>query len=518
MQMIRKSLFPSLTVTLLFTMLYSCNTDELDQLRDRIAELENQGPVVDTVFIYQTDSVFVSDTVYVFTQDSLFLFDTLFIFNYDTIFVEETIILANDTILLSDLTISSQGSMDWLEQYDIKHIVGQFTIQDCENLTPLMGLKSVGGLEINTAGLVNLNGLDSLEVVNTDLVISSIEEPIDLSALNHVQTIGNQLIIQSHLPSHELFTELNDVSTIQIYVSESPQSYELIGFDKITEIETIDLTFRESTTISAFNSLRDVTGSIILQIAQFDFGSGFGDYYDVDLIGFQNLEAISEDFRIVAANITNAPESLISVGNDLTVLDNIENGFSSLDSVGKSLNYGTIKNSFQNLRYVGDLIIYETNDFVELQTVGGQLTVNSTGATSWLDLNLSSVSQVGGLVITTCLALENLSGFHLSGSIERLQISANPMLTDISSLSTITSVRNLFVQSNSTLPNLDGLENIVEITEDGCCGIPAVIIDNNSILDDFCGIKQVIDNIIGTVEINGNLSNPQSAAEITGCN
>jgi hypothetical protein len=78
-------------------------------------------------------------------------------------------------------------------------------------------------------------------------------------------------------------------------------------------------------------------------------------------------------------------------------------------------------------------------------------------------------------------------------------------IMNLDGLQNITEVGNLVISSNSALTNLDGLQNI------NTGGIPELQVTDNAALNEFCGLKPLLDAgivVIGFTIINGNASDP----------
>ncbi len=155
---------------------------------------------------------------------------------------------------------------------------------------------------------------------------------------------------------------------------------------------------------------------------------------------------------------------------------------------------------------------------------------------------LSPLTSVDGLLVLTAFSTPiSLNGLHNITTVgQNLAIAFNFVQLDFSELSSLTTVNgDVGITQNPGLVNVDGLTNLTTIgggltltqnplleNIDGLSGVTSIgASDNNGIglqittnelLSECCGVSDLIANagITGTIDINGNLTNCNSEAEI----
>lgn len=429
-----------------------------------------------------------------------------------------------DSVVFGDLVISSQASMDIMAERGITNILGMLMIQNCTDLTPLNGLKSVEGLYLEIpSGLNTLEGLNNLTQLNTLSLYFNGTSSVDISALEGLVAIDN-LYLEGTIPSIAWFNSVTTLESFSVNASMSDLTFS--GLENLTSVEYLSLNNWEGKlTVQGFEKLASVSelsfSANNLNVSGFDnikslnylnlYGntltlSGLNsitslDYLSIngsalDISGFNGISSINYlSFNATSLNISGFSSLETLLGLDVFV-ENTVSGFNNLKTVG-NLYYGlgSSNNFLTGLTTVGNAYIFSYSNNIK----------------SFSDIGLTSLQSIGGIGLDIP-SLESLDGIDLSNStLTDFSIFNCPKLNDISALSTYTGSINYFNLWGTLLASLDGLENVTSFGY--------LSISNNSNLEDWCGIKEVFDAVPSNQrDINNNLSNPNSSADITGCN
>jgi len=452
----------------------SCNQDNIEELENRIAELEALSEV-------------------------------------------------KDSVLFGDLVISSQASMDIMAERGITNILGMLSIQNCTDLTPLSSLKSVEGLQLEIpSGLKTLEGLNNLTQLSMLYLYFSSGSNIDMSALDGMVSIDN-IFLGGELPNIPWFSSITTLESLHVEAELTNLTFE--GLDNLTSIEYLSLNNWQGTlTVQGFEKLTSLTDLSLY--ANNLIVSGFDNVNSVNslnisgntlslsgLNGIRSLEYLYINGSSLDISGLNGINSLNYLSLYATTLD--ITGFGSLESLnGLDIFVENSASGLNKLKTVGYLYlgIGSSNNFLtELTTVDNMYVFSySNFIKSFSDLGLTSLNSIGGLGLDI-QSLESLDGLDLSNStLSDFSIYNSPNLNNISAMSTYTgSIYSINIWGTS-LASLDGLENVTSVGY--------LSINSNSKLEDWCGIKDIFDAIPSNQrDINNNLSNPSSSADITGC-
>ena len=438
----------------------------------------------------------------------------------------EAITSVEDSVLFSDLVISSQASMDIMAGRGITNILGMLTISNCTDLTPLTGLKSVEGLSIQIpAGLNSLAGLEGLTTLNF-LELQIDNNSVNLSVLEGLESINN-LYLGGNVPSILAFPNITSMESM--YIDANSASLTLAGFDELMSINYLYVNnYAGSVDIGGFAKLKSVSdlylGANSLKISGFNslisvnylnlYGSSlncsglngltslenlflYGD--NIDISGFNGLTILTQlSFSSVTLDVTGFT-GLEKINYLEASIEHGVNGLNQIKNVDHlNLNIGNSDNFLTGLVSVGHLNLFSYYE-------------RTNGILSLADLGLTSLQSIGGLSLDL-KSIESLNGFDFSkSSLEYLDIYNGPKLTDISALTTYTGPMMYVNIYGTNLASLDGFDNVTSIN--------TLAVSNNTQLSNWCAIKDIFDDIpANSQHINNNLLNPASSADITGCN
>lgn len=182
-----------------------------------------------------------------------------------------------------DINISSQEELDRFNRSnDCKIVKGHVTLSG--NFSDLSGLKleQVGSITIKNTNLQNLTGLEKLNIIDDDFIITGNQELLSISAITNLVKIGRNIKIEynskiknAKLPPIEKIKnlEINNNSSLEsiiepnvliesydINISGNPALKTISGFDNLESVEesfsTHYLPNLES--IGDFNNLKQV--------------------------------------------------------------------------------------------------------------------------------------------------------------------------------------------------------------------------------------------------------------------
>jgi hypothetical protein len=438
---------------------------------------------------------------------------------------------AKDSVLLSDLEISSQESMNIMAGRGITNILGTLYIRNCVDLTPLSGLRSLEGLVLEIpVGLTSLEGLNDLKGTNFLNLNFIGNANVDLSALDGLESVRN-ISLGGNIPTIPWFNEITTLESINIYAS--LPSLTFVGFENLQSANYINISnWQGNLEIQGFDNLKTVSDlsfdANMLTVSGFDnvksvnylnlFGStlnfsglnGISSldylYLEGETINISGLNGITSlnglNFYVKDLDVSGL-SSLESIKNLDVYVENTATGLNNLKSVNEylSLNIRVYDNFLTGLTTVGIMNLYYYSYY----------NAPTSNIMSFEDFGFTSLQSIGGLSIDI-QSLESLDGFDFSNSTLQEFNSYNcPNLNDISALSTYSGPIGYFNLNNTSLTSLDGLENVTDFEY-------YFSVTDNDLLEDWCAIKGIFDAIpSGQKYIQGNLVNPESADDITGC-
>lgn len=455
----RISLFFTAIISLTF--LFSCNTDTIKELENRILELENQAP--DTVFVTSTDTLIITNT------------DTLYIANLDTLFIFDTVYLANDSVMIGDVRLFTQEMIDEFGASGIKKVVGRLEIQieGSVSLLPLINLTDVVGRLILDLEGNSLEGLNNLVRV-TNLDIKGVNSLIGLSSLESVENFS---IGSEQLTNLDGIQSLMSVNTFGLSVGEAFTSFQ--GFPPNLSVQVLSIN-------GGFDYYGSYGECLITSLTGLE---GITNIRELEISGFKNLTDVSG-----LSNITELDQFSLSL---MPALINL-NGLSSLTQINEHIGLG-VGSEFESLSALNGI-----------ELIGNVSIYNN-------EFDPDTYANIPNNVLTSLAGLTNIAGVTGFG------VSGFYSLNDISSLSSLPTEMKSISIGTTAITNLDPLAHITKFT--GTQEYPfepvGMSIDNNPNLTNFCGVKTAMEYMEGNsvgYSVNGNAFNPQSAAEIVGCN
>ncbi|HKK73975.1 MAG TPA: hypothetical protein VJ953_02785 [Saprospiraceae bacterium] len=229
-----------------------------------------------------------------------------------------------------------------------------------------------------------------------------------------------------------------------------------------------------------------------------------------DLSGLSDLESVDELTIIGNASLSSLEDlsSLTTINTILSI-----DGNPMLSSLAGLENLSTLDALSLNANFT----LSDISALAGFTSIPGGIFLQSNALSSLNGLqNLVSVGDLS--IINEPLSdLDELTNLTSAGS---LLIQVNPNLTNLDGLQNLTTVDNsdenfgfetIYIRNNPSLTNIDGLQNVTTFTGVGDMMTPAILIDDNPQLNDFCGLFPVIDDRSETVlfyRVEGNGSDP----------
>ncbi len=344
-----------------------------------------------------------------------------------------------------------QGDIELETQAEVNvfactEITGKLTISGWEitDLSPLLMLKSVGALEIHTGfDLENLDGLDSLNSIDGDLVITHCHGLLEIDALSQLR---------------------GELDNLQVYLNDKLTQLDgLAGISKVKgEID-----------ISRNKKLLHLNG-----LAHVKSCTSFLLHYNSEI---ENLDSLA-DMKVLK-------ELVITQNSDLLTV----NGFTRTDSLDllRIINFNVESiHGLQNLRHLNQLILHSTDlkDLSGLKGLRGKISSVEIYAMN----NLSSLSGLDSLREIEFLSLEflkKLPSLHGLGQVEtigELKLEALS-LTDLQGLSGLKKIGQILdIIRNEKLSSLKGLDQVSEIGP--TYPYSSIRIIRNAVLKDLDGL------------------------------
>ncbi|ARA94136.1 hypothetical protein AWN76_013885 [Rhodothermaceae bacterium RA] len=406
------------------------------------------------------------------------------------------------------------GNVDLFSQADVTAFAAQGTTEitgdlfisgpDITDLSGLASVTSVGGNLIvqNNGQLASLTGLDQITSVEGNLEVVGNDLLTDLTGLASVAWIGGELTVQTNdqLVSLAGLGPLSTVGGVLIESNPSLQSLEALRSLK-TVAGDLRMAYHPAlTTLAGLESLQRVGGNLTLQENDL-----------VDLSSLQSLVTVGASLTILDADrLTSLDglDALTSVGGYLTLgLNDALERLGALPSLtslgGLALQENPRLTSLAGLERIpsleSDLLILDNTSLTSLAGLDG---LTSVGGLVYVLYNeklqslegLGALSAVGGTVYVginhALTRLDGLESLKVVGNVDApteddhsLLIYANPALTDLAGLASLTSVEDdLLIALNgpiatlSSLPTLDAVgasllvqlnDGVVRFNDDG---------------------------------------------------
>ena len=422
--------------------------------------------------------------------------------------------------------------------FDCENVEGRLTItgSDIVDLAPLSRLNQVRGLFIyNNPSLTSLSGLENLQNVQNTIEIVNNDSLATLEGLS-MNLAANQFNLNGNALLEDccIINSLDGVNNFNIS-NNAPGCSTLSGIEAacLEIVCTGDFVLRSQAEIDTF-SCTQVTGTLSIsstdpvslqplnQLKQ--VGTLAIDFLVAEnLSGLENLETIDQDVLIQSAvGFPISTQGLGVVGSirNLTVLNSSDlqdfAGFTGLDSIRGELN---IQNNSQirdfhglnQVKSIGSLVVSENrrltsfSGFDSLRSINLFATIERNNALDSLT-GLGQLQFVGGnFTIRENPELSNLTGLGMLNQVAGLfQIGGFHPSFSLTGLEGLTQVDFLEVNANSSLTNLNGLNNLEEamgitlerlpnlVSLDGLEGLrraSRISIQSNTILSDISALS-----------------------------
>ncbi len=432
------------------------------------------------------------------------------------------------------------------------------SIRDNPILSNLNGLQNLthikSKLEIdNNDSLINLEGLNNLEIIGNppttyitfhDLIIENNDNLTNIYALSNLKHVDNHVEIRgnSSLTSLEGLEGLTVVNG-DLIIQSNEILENISGIQNITSIKkhfnVIDNPILS--TLDSFANLTEVGGSInisknhalvnLVGLNQLDIANGFLTVYKNNALqtleGLENITFVKSDFRIIGNDNLETIEHLSSLTEiedsiEIEANNSLENliGLDNLSIIGKNLR---IKNnialnsiaSLENITKLGNVYFYNNDALPNFHGLHNleTITENLFIVQNYLIQDLTGFESLTSITHELQLSATNavsLNGINNLTSVGRIYIYLSANLSDISALSSLTTVETRLTLWNlNGLTNLNGLENIQSLDFD-------ISLTDNDDLEDCTGICHIInnENFIGSVTLSENLENCNSELAI----
>jgi Secretion system C-terminal sorting domain len=281
---------------------------------------------------------------------------------------------------------------------------------------------------------------------------------------------------------------------------------------------TGDLNFTTQTQIDAWvppcsqitvTGFVNVQGSTITDISKLANIFQIGSYLQLRTISASvtSISALSNITSVGGALVIRDCDGLTSIaplagitslGGAITVRDNLN--LTSLTGLG---NFVPTPG--------GNITIFNNTALTDISAINygpinGFLDITTNPALTSLGTLSSITSTAGYLKIASNATLTNIDGLSgLTSVAGNVEISGNNALTSISGLAGLTSATgSLLVRTNPLLPNLTGLDNLTSL------GTSAILeVTGNTILRNFCGLNALVaSGNFTTYTVSGNGYNP----------
>ena len=371
------------------------------------------------------------------------------------------------TITLTDVEIEIfNGSLFLSSQEELNHFGSQ-------NYKEIHGSLRIHDFQDSEFNMTNVDALNSITLITGSLDISGNKLLNNIDGLKGIKSIGN------------------------LYISSNDK---LNNIDGLVGIENID----EDLYISGDN-LININGLVNLNYLGGDLVLWFlPNLSDISL--FPKFTEIKGSLRLI-----NLPKL-----NNYDVFDQLSMVESNLTLSETNL---SDLNVFKNLTYIGGGLgigdnkkLINVNALSKINQLGG-LNISGNSILENID-GLSNLTTLkGDLAISSNSILPNMNALNNLTSIGGFLYIYNTVFQNINALSNLQSVGGVIkIDSNSLLINLDGLNNletIVGITPESEYEDYHFSIQENAILNDFCGLTKLFLNFpYNHYFIYGNSYNP----------
>jgi hypothetical protein len=375
----------------------------------------------------------------------------------------------NASVYIGNISISSQAQINnFNSTYNCDSILGdlQITGSGVNNLAGLSNIKYIqGSLGIGSTNITNTLGLGNLKKVDLSISFTYNNLLVSIAGFNQLTHLGYSLLIQANpLLTAIDFNKLKSVG----YSNPGPDDSGIFIFGNTGLI-----------TCNTFKSLKEFNG-------EFTFGSNTSLQ---SILGFDSLK-IAKSIKIYDQNINNL------------------NGFSKLDSLKKLYINGpnqlTNLNPFTNIKTLDELTLafcpkLKNIDGLSQLTKAGDILLSSNGSINSVNLpNLKSVDMLTLSGLDSLVTLDNIGSLErvhevvsiiqnqrlesittftsLIAIYQALNISLNPVLTDITGFNTLKFLNDVTIENNpgvnaccfiAELQRIGRIQSLILLKENG---------------------------------------------------
>lgn len=394
------------------------------------------------------------------------------------------------------ISFSNQQAIDnfVIENPDCTVIEGPVTISgpDITNLAGLSRLTRIElDLRIEKTGLRNLEGLNNLQKIGRDFSVVSNTSLINFKGLNNLVSIDRDFLISLNTSLDDL-SGLENLTTIGNSLSVYSNSLKTFtGIEALSSVGSFFLSYNYLLTqLYGFKSLHSL-GSF--QMVSNNYLGNFAGLEALDSI--RNDFNISDNGSLINFSGLN---NLVSVNGSFIISNNYQlqnfDGLSKLHNVSAIFAINSnprLKNlsGLQTLAKIGDNFILNNN--TSLVSIDSLVSLNSVNGTFSITYNPVLRDCSGMPVLTTINELEienndgltSLNGFENLATINgSLSITSNKRLHSIESLGRLTDINGSFIIRNND--SLFSLTNLQSLT-----GIDRLQITSNRMLNDLTGFN-----------------------------
>ena len=336
---------------------------------------------------------------------------------------------------------------------------------------------TIGSLTIN-GSVTDLTPLNSLVIINSEFNVVNTTHLKDFKGLENLKIVGNIFPNGFDIKYNKVLENFSGLSGLEIsrgefYISNNNALINFNGFDSYFAVSAGSLV------INNCDNLSSLSGFEKLQFIGDSFGLGNNPKLD-DISSLSNLSYIDRHIDIQGNKLLQNLNGL----ENITDLDNLT--LTNNESLN-DLNGITNLKSLQLFKLEGNKSLINLPEFKYLEKIGG---IKITYGGSLLDLKgfkylksigslnfyQSDISSLNGLdqlkdieyilEITSCKNLKNLQGLENLTSSGGIAIYQNPNIYDLDGLQNLTEIKDqgLSILSNESLSNLNGLNNLKTIS------------------------------------------------------
>lgn len=354
------------------------------------------------------------------------------------------------------------------------NLVTQQEVDDfgANNYSEITGFLSIGNSTTGATNINNLNALSTIVSIGGDLTIYNNDSLNNLSGLSSINNIGGWLLIRFN-DNLTNIDALNNIATIGnvLSIKDNPALININGFNLLS-------TLGGSLMIQENSSLNNINGfSIISEI--------------------NGVLEINTNINLVSIN---AFSSLTSIENYLFIGGN--------DNLTQLSSFNTLISTGNSLEFIENESLTDITGFNNLSSIGGRLFIDNDNLTNINGFNsLVDINDDLNLIGPNISIINAFSNLESIGN--KLNIGGN-QISDIDFLMNITNIGGDLFIGGTSITNLNSLNNLANIGGN-------LSVSYNTLLNDFCGITNVINNgFNGNYSVANNAYNPTQQDIIDG--